>query len=420
MSACLLAYSCTSRTELERLANGFSALIRTDPDLAGMTRRVANLATSGGYRLACVATNGAELAASLDRFVGGAKHPHLAVGQTASRVGRRSLWAFSGYAPQGLDVGAELFRDELAFRDAMLACDVASAELGGPALVDHLRGKGDPAAAADAEVFQPFVFALQVSLAALWRRWGVSPDGVVGHSMGEVAAAHVAGALDLPDAMRIILARSAELRALRGQGGMASVLLSSAETKLKLDTAGASDVVVAACNGRAATVVSGPSRPLTELCEALRADGIVCKPLADTPGHSPLAEKGSQALETALAGLRPRRSEVQFYSTVDGARRDGATLDAAYWGANLRRPVLFADAVEVALRDGFDHVLEIGAQPVLLPHIEADAGYRDANRPLGLIPSLRKGRPERHTMLLAAARMYADGGNLNLAGIAAP
>ncbi|KOX19453.1 hypothetical protein ADK67_33430, partial [Saccharothrix sp. NRRL B-16348] len=226
-----------------------------------------------------------------------------------------------------------------------------------------------------------------------WRSHGVTPDAVVGHSQGEIAAAVVAGALSLEDGARVVALRAKALRELGGRGGMVSVPLPVAEVRPLLEDG----LVVAAVNGPAATVVSGPDDALDRLLavESLRAKRV----RVDYAGHSPQVAELRDELLTALAPVRPRPATIPFYSSVTGALLDTATLDAEYWYRNTREPVEFHRAVEAVVADGIGVLVESSPHPVLT------AAAPDGTVALG---TLRRddGGLDRFTAALAHAHVH--------------
>lgn len=199
---------------------------------------------------------------------------------------------------------------------------------------------------------QPTLFAVQVALAALWRSWGVHPAAVIGHSMGEVAAAVVAGALSPADGAAVICRRSALLRQVTG-GAMASVLLSAADVEADIAAAGADRVSAAVMTAEASTVISGDPDQIAALVENWHAREVAAALVEiDVASHSPYMDPILDRLRGALAGLDPSGPEIAFYSTVTSDPHDQRALDAGYGVDNLRQVVRFSGATGAALEDG--------------------------------------------------------------------
>ena len=241
------------------------------------------------------------------------------------------------------------------------------------------------------DIIQPALFAIQVALAALWRSWGIEPQAVVGHSMGEVAAAYVAGALSLDDAVRVICRRSRLVKRTIGQGAMAAVELSIEEARRVL--AGYEDrVSIAASNGPTSTVLSGDPAALEAILDQLQRHDIFCRMVkVDFASHSPQMDPLRADLLQALEGLQPRPESVPIYSTVTGKVSDGLEFDALYWARNLREPVLFSTAVQRLLEDGHDIFLEISPHPILAQrHSARVSSPRPGRRRASLLCGVRK------------------------------
>jgi hypothetical protein len=246
----------------------------------------------------------------------------------------------------------------------------------------------------------------KVGLAALWRSWGIAPEAVVGHSLGEVAAAYVAGALTLPDAVTGRHAPRPPDAAPGRSGRTAAVGLSPDDARARL--AGKDDrLFIAALNGPSSTTLSGLTEELEAFVQSLQEEGIFARLLdVDCAFHSPLMDPLRRELEDALDGIRPRPTSLPFVSTVTGLAADGRDLDAAYWGRNLREPVRFAAAIGT-LADAHGVFLEIGPHPALSGAI--DECLRRAGRPGTVLPSLRRGVPGRRPLLRSLGALYARG-----------
>ena len=256
------------------------------------------------------------------------------------------------------------------------------------------------------DVIQPVLFTVMVSLAALWRAHGVQPAAVVGHSQGEVAAAYVAGGLDLDDAALIVAARSkvsaAAVRPRRDGDGRAS---SQDQLTPRLEPWG-DRLSVATVNSASSCGVSGNPDALTEFLAACEADGVWAKrvPGLDTAAHSAQVDALRDDLLRDLAGIRPRRSSIPMYSTVTGSVQDTASFDAEYWYRNLRQPVLYQPAVAALAEDRHTVFVECSPHPVIV--MPTRQTLEDAGAEAAVIPSLRRDDGGRFLAALAEAHVH--------------
>ena len=252
------------------------------------------------------------------------------------------------------------------------------------------------------------LFAVLVALARLWRSYGVEPAAVVGHSQGEIAAAHVAGALSLDDAAEIMAARAALIPLLRGRGTMMAVALPAAELAPRLERFG-TRLSVAAHNGPRALTVSGDVPAVEELEEELVAAGVRARRIraADGAGHSAEVDPFRADLVGRLAGIAPRAAEVEFVSTVTADTLETTRLTADYWFANARRTVRFDAAVRRLLAAGHRAFLEISPHPLLVGAIDDIA--EDTGVEVVAAGSLRRDDGDLDRFLVSAAELYARG-----------
>ncbi len=399
----LLVVSARSSDALRGLAEGYCEhLAHPDlPALSDICYTAAVRRTHHDHRLAVIGRDPQEITARLQSLLKASSLGRVRVDDRSLRV----AFVFPGQGSQWVGMGRRLAQKEPAFRKAFERCAAAVAAHGGPALIEELN-TDEPSRLERVDVVQPALFAVQVALAELWREWGVEPVAVVGHSMGEVAAAHVAGALTLDDAARVISTRSALLRRISGRGAMVMVELSPDELGPVL-RGRENQLSIAVCNSPRSTVVAGDVDALDALIEQLGRDGVLCRRVkVDVASHSPQVEPLGDDLLRGLAGLTPLPSRVPMYSTVTGAPIDGARLDAGYWIKNLRETVKFSTAVRRLLEDECDVFVEISPHPILLAAIEQNAG---AGRSDLFLPSLRRQEPERAVMLESLGALYVHG-----------
>ncbi|EFL33833.1 polyketide synthase I protein [Streptomyces viridochromogenes DSM 40736] len=309
------------------------------------------------------------LTAGLAALAEGGGAPNVVRGARAGAS--RVAFVFPGQGSQWAGMAAELLDSSPAFAAAMADCGAALAPVTDWDLIETVRA-GQPLERVD--VVQPTLWAIMVSLAAVWRAHGVRPAAVIGHSQGEIAAACVAGALSLADGARVVALRARAIAEdLSGRGGMMSVALPEPRVRELIGGYGGR-VAVAAVNGAASVVLSGDADALDELRETVVADGGRAKRLpVDYASHCAHVESIRERLLADLAGIEARPCEVPFYSTVTGGLFDTTGLDAAYWYTNLRQSVLFEPTTRTLLDGGHGVFVECSPHPVLLHSIEETA-----------------------------------------------
>jgi len=403
----LLPLSAQSPAALEALVKSWTGfLAETSANIDDLCHTAGRRRTHYDYRMAVTVRSKDELATRLEAFSKDASVPvHDAAAQRPPRVG----FVFCGQGPQWFAMGRELLAEELRFREVVAACDKMLRPLAGWSLLEELSLPEERSRLAETEIAQPALFAIQVALVALWKEWGVSPDCVIGHSVGEIAALHVAGALDLPEAMRIVFHRAKIMQRATGNGRMAAVSLSEAEAADVVAPYG-SRLGIGAVNGSRSVVLSGEAGALDEVLAGLHERDIGYRMLpVNYAFHSAQMAPLQDELVAQLGYVRGSDPSIPFISTVTGIR-EIARPNAEYFGRNMREPVRFAAAAREMLRD-CSLIVEIGPHPVLAAAID-DCALPQQTAPLALA-SLRRGRPERETMLQACAGAYSAGYDIN-------
>ncbi|GAB2610914.1 hypothetical protein GCM10027168_49760 [Streptomyces capparidis] len=406
-----LVLSARTPRALRELAARHEARLAHPP--AGLTPRALAFAaavrrTHHEHRLACVGTTLGEFREALAAFGRGEPAPGLSWGERRPDRGPGPVFVFSGQGAQWWPVAADLAESEPSFRAVLERCDAHLRDLAGWSLLAEIAG-GDGCRLREPEVGQPALFAVQTALAALWRSHGVEPAAVVGHSVGEIAAAHAAGALSLADGLRVALHRGRVIRAACGQGRMAVAAVPHERARRLLDRLAPGRVWVAAANSPSVTVFSGETAALERLLAALEADGVHCRLLdsVDFPSHCPLMEPVAAELRGLLADLAPRPARTPLLSTVTGEPAGDGTLDAGYWASNLTAPVLFDRAVTRLAEDGHQVFVEVSPHPMLAEAVAERLSEQGAEA--AVVTSLRRGRPGRAEILGALGALYTAG-----------
>ncbi|OIJ88239.1 type I polyketide synthase [Streptomyces colonosanans] len=358
------------------------------------------------HRAVVLGTARTELLAGLHALAEGQPVPGLVQGAARTRSGEAVL-VFPGQGSQWQGMALGLLKTAPVFRDRLAECDQALAPFTGWSVRDVLRGAPGAPDLDRVDVVQPTLFAVMVSLAALWQHAGIVPAAVVGHSQGEIAAACVAGGLSLEDAARVVALRSRALASLSGQGAMASLGLGSDEAEARLSRWDGR-LSIAVVNGPGSVVVSGDSAAIAELVAEYQDSDVRVRRLpVDYASHSPHVERIQGELLAQLKGITPGPSHIPFYSAVTGGQLDTAELDADYWYRNLRQPVRFDEVTRTLLERGYELFVEASPHPVLTMGLEETIADADASAVV--LGTLHRDRGGLDDFLGSVAQAYVGG-----------
>jgi acyl transferase domain-containing protein/NADPH:quinone reductase-like Zn-dependent oxidoreductase/acyl carrier protein len=401
----ILPLSAQSGTALHELSQSWVRFLQETPaSLADICHTAGVRRTHYDYRVAVVGRSKEDLSSKLQDYLTQPIAENSIERPGAPRVG----FVFCGQGPQWFGMGRELYADEPAFREAINECSELLRPLSQWSLVDELHRTERESRLDQTAIAQPALFSLHVALASLWKSWGITPDALIGHSVGEIAALHISGALDLSEAIRIVWHRGRIMQQATGLGRMASIGISKDEAKALIAPYG-DRLSIGAVNGPRSTVLSGQADSLELALEILAKRNVSHRMLpVQYAFHSAQMTTFQNELVAVLGEVRARRPTVAIYSTLAGAAvSDDVTIDANYFGRGLREPVRFADAMQGMLKDGSTVIVELGPQPVLAGSIAECA--EDTERSPIILASLRRDRPERETMLQACAEAYGAG-----------
>ncbi|MGW1074046.1 acyltransferase domain-containing protein [Streptomyces sp. NPDC002537] len=367
---------------------------------------LATRRTHHNHRIALFARNRQDVLDGLARVAAGRPHPDVVTGAVAGNSDRRVALVFSGGGTQWVGMGRELMRSHPGFRASMRACDAAVRAAGGCSVLDQLAAPADGARFEEMDFQQPVLFALQVSLAKVWLGLGIRPTAVVGHSLGEVAAACVAGALSLEDAARVVVARSHLLERKAAPGAMISVDLPEEELLPRIAPY-AGHVAVAVVNSPTSAAVSGSPDAVGALEADLRRDGISTRRIrVERPVHSPGMDPLLQPLRESIDGITPLTNGIDFHSTAL-AGTVNPVADVDYWVHNLRNQVRFAETIGALVDEGVGTFIEIGPHETLRGAVEEIALTRGAR--VHAVNSLRRDESDVRCLLEATASLYVRG-----------
>ncbi|MBW4567204.1 MAG: SDR family NAD(P)-dependent oxidoreductase [Tolypothrix carrinoi HA7290-LM1] len=380
-----------------------------DVSLTDICYTASNRRGHHDYRLALVAYTKEELVENLEAFLAGENRPAMSSGSLAPGFEPKLAFVFSGMGPQWWAMGRQLLESEPVFREVIEHCDELLRQYADWSLLSELRASEETSRINSTQIAQCSIFAVQIALAALWCDWGITPQAIVGHSVGEVAAAYVAGVLSLEDAVRVIFHRSRVQASAAGKGKMLAVGLSQEEAQrvlagLKYESC----VSIAAVNSPSAVTLAGDSAALSEIVTSLEQKQIFCRFLqVEVPYHSPFMEPLKAELAQSLQKIKPKKATIPLFSTVTSKQVDGSELDGTYWGLNMREPVLFAAAIASLIQARYNTFLEISAHPVLANSISECLALAEISGTV--LQTLRRKEPERPTMLSSFGKLYTLG-----------
>jgi acyl transferase domain-containing protein/acyl carrier protein len=322
-----------------------------------------------------------------------------------ARDDRGPVWVFSGQGSQWAGMGAELLAIEPVFAAAVAELEPLIAQESNFSVTEAMSA---PETVTGIDRIQPTVFAVQVALAATMKSYGVVPGAVIGHSMGEVAAAVVAGGLTPEDGVKVICRRSRLMSRIAGSGAMASVELPAQQVLSELAARGMTDVVLSVVASPQSTVVGGATQSIRDLVAAWEERDVMVREVAvDVASHSPQVDPILDELTEALADLSPMEPEIPYYSATLYDPRDLAEWDAYYWVDNLRHTVRFAAAVQAALEDGHRVFAELSPHPVLTHAVEQTA--RSLDVPSAVLAGMRRQQELPHGLRGFLADLHSVG-----------
>ncbi|MCW2564571.1 MAG: polyketide synthase, partial [Mycobacterium sp.] len=380
----LFPLSSSSADELRRTAGRLADWVSTHDDVAlpDLAYTLARRRAHRSVRTTVIAINKLELTEALREIAGG-NTPY----EAAHGYGDEGpVWMFSGQGSQWAGMGAELLANEPVF-----AATVAQAE---PVILRECGFSVTEAMSARQTVtgqdrIQPTLFTMQVAMAATLKAYGARPGAVIGHSIGEAAAAVVAGALSLEDGLRVVCRRSGLMSRVAGTGATASVQLPVQQVLSELAIRGNNDVVVAVVASPESTVIAGAAQTVRELIAAWEQRDVMAREIpTDVAFHSPQVDPIVDELTESLAELKPMTPEIPFYSTTSYDPREQPVCDARYWASNMRRMVRFSAAVRAALEDGHRVFAELAPHPLLTHAVEQTA--RSLDMPLATMAGMRR------------------------------
>jgi acyl transferase domain-containing protein len=408
-----VSLSARSEKALTELVQRYHQFLATPADaLEDIAFTAAHGRSHFSHRLAVVAGTPLRLRELLTGHLAGESHGDIQAGVSKGEQ-PKVAFLFTGQGSQYAGMGRELYDTQPAFRADLDRCDaILRDHLDRPLLSLLFPDSGEEALLDQTRYTQPALFALEYALARLWRSWGVEPAAMLGHSVGEYAAACMAGVFGLGEGLALIATRARLMQELPAGGAMAALLTSEERVATAIrpyrDT-----LSVAAVNGPESVVVSGAGPALAALIAELAAGGVKAKPLSVSHAfHSPLLEPMLDAFEKQAAQLSFAAPTIPLVSNLTGRLVDQTTFDARYFREHARKPVQFMAGVRQLVAQGCTAFLEIGPAPVLCGMARTVAGP-DAH----YLPSLSKGQSDWATLFRSLSTLYVNGAGLDWAGV---
>lgn len=406
----LLTLSAHSSSALQDMAASYARVLKGDdcqsPEaLWDFLYSAAAHRSHLDYSAALVSRGRETLIEMLENF--NDENPAIIRSSTEANAANRLLFVYSGQGPQWHAMGRQLMEKEVVFRAALEQIDTFFSKYADWSIMEELRRDEETTRVGETEVAQPTIFAIQVALTRLWESWGIRPAAVVGHSVGEVAAAYVSGTLSLQDAVKVIYHRGKLMQRATGFGKMASVALPVEKAREAIR--GFEDKIgIGAHNSPENTVLSGEPEALEKVIARLDAEGVYTKMLrVNYAFHSPHMEPFKQELVDLLQGIRVHKPIIPIYSTLSGQRSVETDYDPVYWSRNIREQVSFSDAMNAIIKDGYSLVLELAPHPVLGGAVREC--FSAARKNATILFSLKRKEDEQETLYRALGALYTKG-----------
>lgn len=352
-----------------------------------------------------------DLIAMLAQFVDGAYTDDMVEGKTSAGTADKLCFVYSGMGPQWWKMGQELYQTEPVFKAEVDRIEAAFLRVNGWSILAEMMKDEQSSSMHSTSIAQPANFVIQAALTRLWEHWGVQPDCVIGHSVGEVTSAYISGAISLADAVLVSCERSKQQQRCANMGG-AMLAVGLAENDALQAIKPFANVAIAAINSLSAVTLSGDARELESIAKNLESQGIFNRFLkVDIAYHSSQMDPILADLEATLNGIKPTETHVPLYSTVTGELIEGTKIDANYWCQNVRQPVRFAHGIETVIDSGNYHFIEVGPHPVLKTSIK-ECIDKHTLTGTAIITSLNRTQSETRSMYRALAALHAVGGKI--------
>ncbi|MBC9909406.1 type I polyketide synthase [Chitinophaga varians] len=402
-----LTLSAKSPAALQSLAASYAtALEQTTDTLADIAYSTFTTRDAFSHRIAFQAASVTEATRLLQAYAANPYTEEVLSGLVQPRDGKL-VWLFTGGGSQYWNMGIELYQHNAVFRRVVDHCDSWLASQWGFSLTTLLYKKEKDAAnelLLEMTYFQPAIYVISCALAEVWKSWGITPSIVAGHSVGEYAAAYVAGVFSLDDGLKLVTARARLMQGVKEPGSMATAFAGQEEVAAIIRPFG-NDLAIAAVNGPALTVISGKKQAVADALKLLEAAGINTRQLLIAhASHSPLMEAMLEEFREAAKQIEFRPPQLQLISNITGEEVTEVP-DHRYWCDQIISPVLFAKSIQTIARLGGDILMELGPQPNLLSMVQLSAEYAEDH----LLPCMKIGHSSWEMMLQVLLTLYVKG-----------
>ncbi|MBW4479947.1 MAG: type I polyketide synthase [Tolypothrix brevis GSE-NOS-MK-07-07A] len=402
----LLTLSAKTPEALQDLAIQYENYVTSHPDL--LLGDICYSASTGrshfSHRLCLLTESLAQTTEQLAAFTRGQKPTGVLTGDNNARP--KIAFLFTGQGSQYVKMGQQLYQTQPTFRAILEQCDeILRPHLEKPLLSVLYPQLGDSCPLDDTAYTQPALFALEYALFQLWKSWGITPDAVMGHSVGEYVAACVAGVFSLEDGLKLIAQRGRLMQEMPGDGEMVAVFADAELVRDAIQSYSA-QVAIAAINGPENVVISGHPRAVAAIVAALEAEKVLTKKLSVSHAfHSPLMAPILADFARAAQQVTYSCPRIEMISNLTGTPVNAEIATAEYWVKHLRQPVQFADSIKTLHQQGYEVFVECGPKPTLLA-----MGRKCLASNVGVwLPSLHPGQEDWQQMLLSLAQLYVRG-----------
>lgn len=408
----LFPVSAKSDNALKGICKKYADYLKNAPvNLSEFAYTLAYRRTHHLNRLTFVAASKQELIEKLEAYANG----EVLAGVTFNQVqeNKKLVYVFTGMGPQWYAMGREMYQKEPIFKNVIDRCDEIFKGIAGWSLLEQMMKPEGESRMNETAIAQPANFFIQAALTEVWKAWGITPDAVVGHSVGEVPAAYVSGALTLEEGVLVSYHRSRCQQMTAGQGTMLAIGLGEeAADKLIQENGLQNEISIAAINSFNGVTIAGTQSALQKISEILTPQNIFNKMLTvEVAYHSYQMDPLQDELLSSLKSVNPQTAIIPLYSTVTGTIMNGNEFNNDYWWQNVRQPVRFAKAAQTIVNDGYAIFLEVGPHPVLRTNI--GECLTAADKKGFTVPSLRRGEPELPGMLNSLGTLHTLGIQIN-------